>query len=616
MLLALPGSAHAQDDGSGGDDAVGAGDGASVAPETTDAATSGDDPAGPEGLAPLPARPQPWAPDHLWHRTGLSLDLVAGAVDGLGGVYALAFDGSVWRWDGGAGWREVLEGAGAAVEQDDEDLLLEAESSVDDLVDTDDLAEQEYDDAGDPLPDAVDLTSEATDIALVDADSRTEAHRAAAGRLVWVPEGDPRSVYVGRSDGLWVSRDGGLRWTRLAEVSGAAAMLPEGGGLLLGTAEGLWSAPDGRRFRRLLPGLGMREVRSLVPDGEGILAATSDGLWHRDGDGYWQRTAGSDGLDVYDVLPDPSWDDGLWLATSAGLLRSDDGGRTVRQASRNPLRGVRRLLPLAEPGHILAAGDDGVWESNDGGTTWAPLAQGLDEPVVRALLRTRAGTVHLLGKAGAYALLRAPTAAEEGSEAAALTIPTLDEVVARAMERPGLSMDQLSFARRVVLARFAPKLDILGRYYPRFNRDSDYVGSVTREEVGPYWIVEARVCWGLCDDTVDVYIDYDDLSSVTDATELADLGVVGGKVYDFTGDTAVPVAAANVAAEAISYRTAIADIVTRAWFRRRELAVQGDGVEALPLAEQLAWRLDVDEVDARLDLYTDGWYAQALAAND
>ncbi|RME21549.1 MAG: hypothetical protein D6798_17865 [Deltaproteobacteria bacterium] len=510
----------------------------------------------------------------------------------------------------------MLDEIGATDDSDDEALLLEAEATVDELVDTDDLVDEAFTDSEEPPADVAALTGDSTDLALQDADARLQRDREAPPiGLVHVSSQDPRQVYVGRADGLWMSRDGGVRWTLVSELPGAAAMVSDGDGLLVGAADGLWASPDGRRFHRELPGLGARAVHALVADAGWIYAGTEDGLWRRDTDGYWQPAPATRGLAVFDVLPDPAWDGGLWLATAQGLLRSDDGGETVRRASRNPLREARHLLALPEPGHLLAAGDDGAWESMDGGTTWAPLAEGLDEPVVTALLRAPGGTIHLLGRAGAFALQRASSLPEEEPGGAALQLPDLDEVVARALERPGLSMDQLSVARRVVLARFAPKLDLLARYYPRFHRVSDYVASTTWEDAGPYWMAEARFCWGLCDDTVDVFIDYEDLSTVPDAAELADLGVVGGEVYDFRSDSAVPVAAANVAAKAINYRTAIADIVTRAWFRRRELAAQEDTVANLSLAEQIAWRIDVEEVEARLDLYTDGWYARAIAPN-
>lgn len=604
--LAVPARAQQPTDPPAGpdDDAPAAEDGAAPA----DAPAAAPAEALPETLPPAPPPLKRWAGDHRWAPSGLSARIVDAVAGPTGTIVALDRDGALWRSTDGRSWRQVHSSGGQVEEVDPEDLLIDAEATIDELLGSEEIEDVEESDEGVEIePEDIDLDDTITDIALVDVEERRDGAADGLGGL-WVDPANPRVLMAGLDDGLWISRDDGNRWSRAAELVGVRAFLSTRGELLVGNGDGLWRSIDGgRRFEAVLPGVGARAVHVLTQDQGLLLAGTSQGLWRRELDGRWTQVPATAELEVFDILTDPGWEGGLWLATSDGLLRSDDLGYSVRQASRNPLRGVRTLLALGRTGHVLAAGADGVWETVDGGTSWAPLANGLSEPIVRALALVR-GQPFLFGRAGAWQLQR-PGPEEADDAAAAQRIPSLDDIVDRALDRPGLSLDGLSISRKVVLARFTPRLELLGRYEPRLKRDTDYLSSVTREDQGPKWLVELKMCWGLCSDTVSVYGDFGDTVEYSD---IADLAVVGDQVYDFSTDSSVPVAAANVASRAITYRSAVADIVTKAWFARRQLAVDGTRVAALPLADQVAYQLRVEEVDARLDLYTDGWYGRAL----
>ena len=69
---------------------------------------------------------------------------------------------------------------------------------------------------------------------------------------------------------------------------------------------------------------------------------------------------------VYDLLPDPRSDRAVWLATSKGILRSDDLGQSMHMVGRNAPTGTTDLVALPEPGHLLAAGSQGAWETQTG----------------------------------------------------------------------------------------------------------------------------------------------------------------------------------------------------------------------------------------------------------
>jgi photosystem II stability/assembly factor-like uncharacterized protein len=61
------------------------------------------------------------------------------------------------------------------------------------------------------------------------------------------------------------------------------------------------------------------------------------------------------------------------IDTSGRLSRSDDGGTTWKQLATVP-GGTPQALTVADGDHILAATQTGVYESRDGGKTFAELA--------------------------------------------------------------------------------------------------------------------------------------------------------------------------------------------------------------------------------------------------
>ena len=597
-----------------------------------EAAPSGDDTA-PDGVDAVPAvipprpppPPRPWGDDHYWRPTELDARSVDVEVLSDGSLFALAANGAVYRSRDGVTWRVSLSGTDEVEEADEEDLILEAETSLIDLteaedgdIDSDQAAAEAAEDDGEEVED-VDTTEELqglddVDLAVVDAADRTRILEGGQGRL-WRDSTRSQTVFAGRADGLWVTRDGGRRWTRAASMSGARTFLPlSNTELLVGADDGLWISRDGgRRFTRLLPGLGELVVHDLEQDGQVILAATDDGLWLSVGGERWARTPSSIGLTITDVLLDPTWDGGMWLATEDGLLRSDDLGQSMRAASRNRLRGSLRLLALGTPGRLMVAGEDGAWESVDGGTTWQPLNLGLDDPLVLGL-RLDGATPVIAGAQGVLRLGRAPEEADREDAEAALRIPPLGDVITRALGRPGLEIDAFNVSGRLIAARFLPELRLGLRHDDEFNRkaDLDPDNPETTEDTDKDWIWSVRLCWGLCAGSLGVVTS----SSYDSSSSYADYGVVGGEVYDFSSDAAVPAAAANVSQRGMEYRNSVADIVTKAWFVRRQLAIEAASVRNLPLQDQLTHHLRVEEVEARLDLYTDGWYARAAHGLD
>jgi len=242
----------------------------------------------------------------------------------------------------------------------------------------------------------------------------------------------PDTLYAGTTEGLWATDDGGASWrlaTQKTLVVNKVLVLP-GGAILLGTdgagvlrsgdggktwftsntgfserfvsrmtfdpaarrlLVGIWgdrhhggvfSAPGPRGpWTRLATGLEGREVLSLAVAGTGILAGTDDGLFLSVGGGPWRRlpTVIAD-LDVHPRVNDvAALSDRVFLAaTSAGLLRTTDGGETWRRPSVWLSGPVAALAASGrQPGLMLAATSMAFFRSRDGGETWTAVSRGL-----------------------------------------------------------------------------------------------------------------------------------------------------------------------------------------------------------------------------------------------
>jgi photosystem II stability/assembly factor-like uncharacterized protein len=245
---------------------------------------------------------------------------------------------------------------------------------------------------------------------------------------------DSQLLLAGTTEGLWLSRDGGGTWlqaTRKDIVLNAVLALPSGVVLLgadgigvlrsedgartflasnNGFSErfvsrlafdaqghrilaGIWgdrrhggvlAAPDARGpWTRLAEGLEGREVLSLATQGAGVLAGTDDGVFvWTPSSGAWTRLPTVLGrLEAHPrvndmaILSDQEW----LLATSRGLLRTADAGRTWQRTAVN-VPGPATVVAASprDPRLVLAATAIGFYRSLDGGQSWTSAGGMLD----------------------------------------------------------------------------------------------------------------------------------------------------------------------------------------------------------------------------------------------
>ena len=571
-------------------------------------AARAQDPLPGEAIELVGAPPPPYAAGHRWLRAGVS-EPVYGVVESDRALVVLKADGTVLR-GGPAGWRVALPldvEAGPDL-SDEESLLLEVESSVEDFSDPVDAP-----DDPDTIVD-VDV-ADALEAGLLDAVEWVGADGTPLARGIWSLPGG--LVIVSRSDGVWSSSDGGRSFTPqpLLPAVHAIAALP-GPTYIAATVEGVRHSSDGRFWLQVESPLDGHVIYDLAKVGDAVLAATDAGLFRSDDGLRWEplEPEGYEGQPVFALAPDPFWPGGAWVALAERVVRTDDGGLTLRADSRVPLYGVRSLRAPTLPGRVLAAGDDGVWESADGGVTWKPLSDGLPGPKQRQILLREDGSAWL---AGAYGVWRAervvgPVSFDGAAAAAAPeSLPPLGVVVDASLRRAGVSYDPLLIQRRLVRSLYTPRVDVRAQLQRERQRLSNFPAILTTDTDREVVAYELRLCFGRCGGT-DGQVSFDDPDAASFGE--GDIFVVGDEAFSGADQGNIAASAANVSERLAAQRKAAADAVSDLYVTRIRLVDERAGVRDLPLRDQVLHEIDILEATARLDAWSDGLFSRTLLA--
>ncbi|MDP6933713.1 MAG: hypothetical protein QGG40_12395, partial [Myxococcota bacterium] len=456
---------------------------------------------------------EPLGTNHRWRslRFGAPARDVVYTLDGE--ILALNDMGAVLRSEPGGSWRVVLDPPDLGMEMGEEELLLDVEMSVEELsFGEDDYDELEADDTEGEVEASTDevldvALEDALDAGVLEADSR-EASAASEVATLWASALVDGLVLCSRGDGTWRTMDSGQSWSRvqgLPEVRRFAQVHPQV--VMAATDQGLRHSVDqGISWIRIHDAVGDIPALDLVTDGQTLYAGTSAGLF-RSSDGLrWQALGSADHEQelIQALAVDSAWDGGLWAAGSDSLLRSDDRGEQLRSASTLPLVGVRRILALEDAGHVLVAGEDGVWESTDGGIRWSPLVQGLPGPGVWELTPSDQGLL-LAGQGGVYQLVsveRAETVTRTTVEEVA---PALSEVLDVALRKSTISLDPVRIQRGISKSLRMPSVTLDASVDPQSSASADYLALGNDAERDLDWTVGASLCFGGCGRSAEVY---------------------------------------------------------------------------------------------------------------
>jgi ligand-binding sensor domain-containing protein len=572
-----------------------------------------------------PAVVKPWSSGHYWRSTSLTVPVSRIIRDGDGTLLVMGEDGAIYLQEGADRWRQVLGGRlRTGAEVDEEDVLLDAESAVEDFTDTssDETIEDDSDEDTSTSVEVAADVGDAIDIGIQDADSRVQSLPVA--QALWASLAKPGLVLASRPEGSWRSLDSGRTWTNIRALPPSRDFLEISGRdqrelVLAGTDSGVWFSVDGGRSwlegSSAMRGVG---VLSLATDGGLVYAGTTEGLWLSQDGVRWAKLLPPRYADVRidEVLTDPAWVGGLWIATDEGLLRSDDAGQTFRPAGRNPMLGTNDITRLSGAGQLLAAGLDGVWESLDGGVRWSALASGLPGPVVADAV----GGVQpaIATRTGVYILSRPVGDGEDDTAAASpVAVPSLtaEAVVGISLRRPGMDLSPLSVQRKFARAALTPHLKVQveherDRY---ILADFDAI-QTTQVETSP-WQFSVSMCFGGCaSSTTDLSYDAGDYGYIESDASASDveLVVIDGEIYSTAEQASIAPAAVNVSQRIAKYRNDLTDYIIELYYSRERLVAERAAVASLPLMEQVLHDLQIQEVDARLDIYTDGRFTASM----
>jgi photosystem II stability/assembly factor-like uncharacterized protein len=199
---------------------------------------------------------------------------------------------------------------------------------------------------------------------------------------------DPRNsqrIYYGTEfAGVFGSPDGGVSWRRVSGGFPRSELIRDleisrsrGSPVFAATYHrGLLQTVDGKRWKPTNRGLVATQINSLVTD-PAVSATAYAGTFKGgvaktvDGGRHWSAR-GLGGQIVFGLAVDPVRPDNVWAATSDGVYRSPEGGRTWRRMLAVPMHSGSSVAVAPSAGRVIYAGIGGrsLYHSTNGGKTW------------------------------------------------------------------------------------------------------------------------------------------------------------------------------------------------------------------------------------------------------
>jgi photosystem II stability/assembly factor-like uncharacterized protein len=176
-------------------------------------------------------------------------------------------------------------------------------------------------------------------------------------RLAYAPD-NPLRVFLGTSSGrLYVSDDGGAKWTPFAHL--------------------------GQGFDYVLDNILIdpRSPRTMYVGAWSIERNTGELFRTRDGGRTWTSLKGMQGQSIRSLAMSPSNSQVLAAGTLEGVFRSNDGGETWKQISPPNHPDIKNIQSVAldprDPSVVYAGTWHLAWKTGDGGATWKQINRGM-----------------------------------------------------------------------------------------------------------------------------------------------------------------------------------------------------------------------------------------------
>jgi photosystem II stability/assembly factor-like uncharacterized protein len=226
-------------------------------------------------------------------------------------------------------------------------------------------------------------------------DTWSEITRDLFSARIWAlaSSADSRALYAAADTGIYVSRDGGVRWQLssdgLSEGAHPQSIVVTARGYLAGTLAGLYRSRDGKSWSAVGGAFSNAIVRPLANDPrqpDRVFAVVGQTLARSsDGGASWSALQGlPGGLSILSLALGER--NTLYAGTVRGMWKSSDDGMNWNVFSAGFVStNVHNLLFVpGNPGTLLAATRYGLAYSQDAGATWQD-ARGLTDPYVLSL---------------------------------------------------------------------------------------------------------------------------------------------------------------------------------------------------------------------------------------
>jgi photosystem II stability/assembly factor-like uncharacterized protein len=188
------------------------------------------------------------------------------------------------------------------------------------------------------------------------------------------------TIAAGTLSGVILTNDNGAKWNRISPIDHAGlhpvvslafdSSSPDI--IYAGTPHLPWKTVNGGKTWDSIH-FGIQDdsdIFSITPYGSRVLIGACSGVYRSiDGGTEWTKVLGIPGESrrTYVVKPDPSNSKVIYAGTSMGLWKSIDAGTTWIQKSKLPVRSI--AFDRENSQHLFLASDAGVLKSSDGGET-------------------------------------------------------------------------------------------------------------------------------------------------------------------------------------------------------------------------------------------------------
>ncbi|NJC04500.1 hypothetical protein GGQ97_000293 [Sphingomonas kaistensis] len=160
-----------------------------------------------------------------------------------------------------------------------------------------------------------------------------------SGQKLAIDPSNPDIVFAGtQKDGLWVTRDGGSTWQKIAAVPqgtntsdpGMTGISIQGNVVYVGTAgSGVYASSDGGQTWKAIGGPSTIDTAVISPDGSYYATGLTDGTIWKYSNGTWKALGTDSNNGIHSIAIDPFDPSHLIIGTPGGTLQeSRDGGAT------------------------------------------------------------------------------------------------------------------------------------------------------------------------------------------------------------------------------------------------------------------------------------------------